>query len=552
MNEQDIKKILPEWTLSYILSEKRGEKIYQAERSSGDTTKYSTIRAINIPADKEEFEELRAEFPDEDEFKKHIENKMKRKKAELQLLRSLCGKPGIVSMRESYDISNSDETSYLIVARYDYVETLDSYIRSNGLTIGAAIRMGIDICKGLENFRKLELVHGNVRPENIYVNDNGRFKLGGFDIDLIENKKAIAADDYVSLRYAAPEMREGGKKVFCSDVYALGLVLYRLLNGGKLPFENEYGKEKAVQMRLSGEPIPRPAYNAGKLTDIVMKACSYDPKDRYVTGYYMRKALEGAFEELQQAILENKADLIAENSSPMMTFSDNKRPDVKAEAFDEKAFDEMAEKKRREKKDGRRNTILAICAMFVILALCGGAYLAVGRSIESYGVHIEEGFDYVYDNEKKEPKVTLKGLTEGKQFIVSYSNNKNIGTAKITVTGIGRFRGKKTKTFKITPDMCENFMASEVTDTTIKLTWDSAKHKHRYWLYVYNEATDTWDRIKVVNGSRHSYTVKDLDLEPGMTYRFRLKTVFEKDDELYTSECAETSVKIEKPEGKKN
>lgn len=550
MNEQDIKKILPEWTLSYIISEKRGEKLYQAEKQSGDTTKYSTIRAINIPADKEELEEMRAEFPQEDELKKHIEEKMKRKKAELQLLRSLCAKPGIVSMRESYDISNNDETSYLIVARYDYIETLDSYIRSNGLTIGAAIRMGIDVCKGLENIRKLEKVHGNVRPENIYVNDNGRFKLGGFDIDLIENRKTIADDDYSFLRYAAPEMCSGGRKIFASDVYSLGLVLYRILNGGKLPFENEYSQEKAVKMRLSGEPIPRPAYNAGKLTDVVMKACSYDPKDRYVTGYYMRKALEEAFEELQQAVIENKADLIAENSSPMMTFSDNKKPDSNAEKFDEKTFDEMAEKKRLEKKDGRKSTILALCAMFAILILCAGAYLAVGRSIESYGIHIESDFNYVYDGEKKEPKVTLKGLTEGKQYIVSYSNNKSIGTAKITVTGIGRFRGKKTKSFKIIPDTCENFAASETTDGTIKLTWDKARHGHRYWLYIYNKATGEWDRIKVLSGSRHSYTVKDLD--PDTEYGFRLKTVFQKDEDIYTSKSAETAAKTAKSEDKKN
>ena len=550
MNEQDIKKILPEWTLSYIISEKRGEKLYQAEKQSGDTTKYSTIRAINIPADKEELEEMRAEFPQEDELKKHIEEKMKRKKAELQLLRSLCAKPGIVSMRESYDISNNDETSYLIVARYDYIETLDSYIRSNGLTIGAAIRMGIDVCKGLENIRKLEKVHGNVRPENIYVNDNGRFKLGGFDIDLIENRKTIADDDYAFLRYAAPEMCSGGRKIFASDVYSLGLVLYRILNGGKLPFENEYSQEKAVKMRLSGEPIPRPAYNAGKLTDVVMKACSYDPKDRYVTGYYMRKALEEAFEELQQAVIENKADLIAENSSPMMTFSDNKKPDSNAEKFDEKTFDEMAEKKRLEKKDGRKSTVLALCAMFAILILCAGAYLAVGRSIESYGIHIESDFNYVYDGEKKEPKVTLKGLTEGKQYIVSYSNNKSIGTAKITVTGIGRFRGKKTKSFKIIPDTCENFAASETTDGTIKLTWDKARHGHRYWLYIYNKATGEWDRIKVLSGSRHSYTVKDLD--PDTEYGFRLKTVFQKDEDIYTSKSAETAAKTAKSEDKKN
>ncbi|MDD6022566.1 MAG: protein kinase [Acutalibacteraceae bacterium] len=541
MNEQDIKKILPEWTLSYILSEKRGEKLYQAERTSGDMTKYAAVRAISIPADKEELNELRAEYPQEDEFKKKIADMMKRKKAELQLLRSFCSKPGIVCMREIYDISNSDETSYLIVARYDYIETLDSYIRSNGLTIGAALRMGIDICKGLENFRKLNMIHGNVTPENIYVNDNGRFKLGGFDIDIIEGKKPVDKDNISSLRYASPEACNGGEKVFSSDVYSLGLVLYGLLNGGKLPFENEYSQKKAFQMRISGEPIPRPAYNAGKLTDIVMKACSFDTKQRYVTPYYMRKALEEAFDELQQAVLDNKADLITQNSSPMMTFSDNKRPEKNIDDFNEKTFDEMAEKKRREKREGRKNILMSLGAMTVILLLCAAVYFGVGRSVQNYGVHLEKGYDYVYTGEKKEPEVTLKGLKEGKDYIVSYSQNTAIGTAKVTVTGIGRFRGKKTKEFEILPEACDRFEATNITDSSVTLSWDQSEHGKKYYIYIRNEETDSWDKLETVSGSQDSCSFAGL--KPDTEYGFRIRAVYTTGGKEYKSKSTEVFVK---------
>lgn len=547
MNEQDIKKILPEWTLSYILSEKRGEKLYQAEKTSGDVTKFSAIRVISIPADVDESNKLRTEFPQEDEFKKHIAGMVKRKKEELQFLRGFCSKPGIVSMREIYDISDSEETSYMLIARYDYIETLDSYIRSNGLTIGAALRMGIDICKGLENVRKLNLVHGNVRPENIYVNDNGRFKLGGFDIDIIENRKNFNSDDISSLRYASPEACTGGKKVFCSDVYSLGMVLYGLLNGGKLPFENEYSQEKALEMRLSGKELPRPTYNAGKLTDIVMKACSFETKDRYVTPYYMRKALEEVFVELQQAVVENKADLIAQNSSPMMTFSDNIKPEIAEEIFDEKTFDEMAEKKRREKKEGIKGTALALGSMTVILLLCIAAYFGLGRSVKDYGINFEKGYDYTYTGEAKTPKIILKTLEEGKQYSVSYSNNTKIGQAKVTVSGLGRFRGTKTATFEIVPDQCKNFVASDITDTTVTLEWEKAQYAHRYYIYVYNEATGDWDRIKSVDSKKSRYTVKELEADK--EYSFRIRTIYDVNGELYKSKSVETTVRTAKVEG---
>lgn len=547
MNEKDIKKILPEWTLSYILSEKRGEKLYQAEKTSGDTTKYSAIRAISIPADKEEADELRAEFSQPDEYKKHIQELVKRKKSELQLLRSLCSKPGIVSMRESYDISNSDETSYLLVARYDYIESLDTYIRANGLTIGAAIRMGIDICRGLENVRKLELIHGNVRPENIYVNDNGRFKLGGFDIDLIENKKSISKDDIPAMRYASPEMTTGEGKYFSSDVYSLGLVLYGLLNGGKLPFENEYSQEKALEMRLSGKNIPRPAYNAGKLTDIVMKACSFDRKNRYTTPYYMRKALEDAFADLQQAILDNNGDMIAENSSPMMTFSDNKKPDSAVETFDEKAFDELAEKKRREQSRERKSTALAFGSMFIILLLCVATYFGIGRDIKDYGINFDKEYDFCYTGDLKTPPVILKTLEEGKHYTVSYSNNKAIGTATVTVKGIGRFRGTNSKTFKITPEHCKNFKATGSKDTKIMLSWEAPPHANRYWICVYDEAKDEWERVKVLEAIETEYTVKNL--QPDTEYRIMIRTAYDTADDTYVSSGVEISAKTAKAGG---
>lgn len=547
MNEQDIKKILPEWSLSYTLSEKKGEKLYQAERAIGDATKYSVIRTISIPADKEEEERLSERLANVDEYKKYVSECVKRKKEELRLLRKLCEKPGIVCMRESYDVSNNDETGYILIARYDYIEPLNRYISSNGLTVGNAIRMGVDICHGLESLHKENIIHGNVRPDNIYINSAGRFRLGGFDIDLIKGRKQLPEKTISALRFISPEMCMGEGKDVTSDVYALGMVLYSLLNGGKLPFENEFGQDKALKMRLLGEPIPRPAYDAGKLTDIVMKACSFDPKNRYASPLLMRHDLEAAFAEFREAFLEKRAADRDEQSGRSMTFSDNRKPYEDSEKFDEKAFDKMAEKKRREQKNGAKMTAAALGIMTAILLLCVAVYFGIGRDIESYGVHLDSGYNYTYDGELKQPTVTLNTLTEGKQFIVSYSNNKKIGEATVTVKGIGRFRGEKTETFKILPPSCTDFKSAEATESSVKLTWKKASAATEYRIYLYNSETNSWKKLKTVPSSDNSCVIEGL--EPETSYKFRIKTGYKTGGSVYLSKSVATTAETLKHEG---
>lgn len=539
MNEQDIKKILPEWTLSYTLSEKRGEKLYQAERTLGETVKYSTIRIVNIPADKDEAEKLSARFTNEEDYRRYISDCVRQKKAELQLLRTLSEKPGIVSLRESYDVSNNDETGYILIARYDYIEPLERYIRSNGFTVGNTIRMGVDICRGLEVLRNNKIVHGNIRPENIYINSLGRFRLGGFDIDLIRNVKRLPKKTISALRYISPEMCLGEKRDYRSDIYALGMVLYSMLNGGKLPFEDEYGQDRALKMRLLGEALPRPAYDVGKLTDIVMKACSFNPDDRYETPLLMRQDLESAFAELKKAMLDKEAQSkINKQSRAAMTFSDNRKPFEDGDDFDEKAFDKMAEKKRREQRSGIKSTLIALCSMFVILGLCVAAYFGIGREIGDYNIELPTKYNYVYNGKTKSPKVTIDGLTEGKQYIVSYSDNKKVGTATVTVRGIGRFRGTKSTTFDITPPACKNFAVGEVTENTVKLTWDMNKSADDYRIYIYNQDGE-WERLMTLQSYETECVIEDL--EPQTTYKFKLIAGCKSDGEVYTSKSVTTS-----------
>ena len=100
----------------------------------------------------------------------------------------------------------------------------------------------------------------------------------------------------------APEVYRGEAYGPSVDMYSLGTVLYRLLNDNRAPFLPDYpiqithnSREAALAKRISGAKLPTPKNADGRLAEIILKACAYDPKDRYSSPMIMRQDLEEIF-----------------------------------------------------------------------------------------------------------------------------------------------------------------------------------------------------------------------------------------------------------------
>lgn len=99
--------------------------------------------------------------------------------------------------------------------------------------------------------------------------------------------------------YMAPEVFRGERYDSRVDIYSLGLVMYRLLNDGRLPFFPAYpapitfsDRENAMAQRMNGIAFPAPKYADTKVAEIILKACAYNAEDRFATPAEMRQALE--------------------------------------------------------------------------------------------------------------------------------------------------------------------------------------------------------------------------------------------------------------------
>lgn len=157
---------------------------------------------------------------------------------------------------------------------------------------------------------------GGIRPGNIYVAEDGRVKVG---------KAGKAGENgwtKLELEYMAPEVFWNGEESAAADVYAIALIVYVGLNGGKLPFadETEPNAEKrahALRRRMSGDSFPMPEGVPDKLLAILKRALAFEPDNRYENSYEMLKALwEYCGDEPEEIKPASKAPELCEEAKP--------------------------------------------------------------------------------------------------------------------------------------------------------------------------------------------------------------------------------------------
>ena len=283
--------------------------VYEIEREVLGKLYKSALKVISIPQNNDEILNFRStgNWSNEDTAE-HFMNIAKDLVNEFDIMYKLNGHTNIVSYHDHEIVKHEDGIGLDIMVRMELLTPLDKYISdpSTVFTRRDVIKLGIDICKALERCETFDIVHRDIKPSNIFVSDSGDFKLGDFGIaKTIGNHSATSFElsKKGTYNYMAPELYNSNGEKNCGysvDQYSLGIVLYRLLNYNRIPFLppypmkwNRMDNEKAIAIRMSGEmPVPRPSRDHTRLAEIVLKACNFDPEQRYSGPTDMRKDLE--------------------------------------------------------------------------------------------------------------------------------------------------------------------------------------------------------------------------------------------------------------------
>ncbi len=231
---------------------------------------------------------LKEEFSQDEEY-------VKRFKKEAEAAFSI-EHPGIVHVT---DVGCDNGTYYMVM---EYVEgrTLKSIIDESGsLGETEAIEYAMQICDALEAAHCEGIIHRDIKPQNILVRDDGCIKLTDFGIATsVTTAPHKDAQVMGSVFYISPEQARGDKVDLRTDIYSLGIVLYEMLTGC-LPHTGD--KTVAVALKHINEKLTPPAQIkpsiSSAVNNIVVKAMSKSPKDRYRSANALKSDLERALEE---------------------------------------------------------------------------------------------------------------------------------------------------------------------------------------------------------------------------------------------------------------
>ncbi|MBR1743630.1 MAG: serine/threonine protein kinase, partial [Lachnospiraceae bacterium] len=288
-----------EWTIKKCIGEGAFGKVFLIEREEFGNVYQAALKVIEIPKDSGDVKMAVNEGMSKENVTEYFYGMVKRIVDEFTLMSKLKGNSNIVSYEDHFVQKKKDKFGWTIFIRMELLTPLYDYMRVNTITVKDVIKLGIDICHALEICQKYNIIHRDIKPENIFISDVGDFKLGDFGIARELEKTASGLSRVGTKSYIAPEVYKGLEYNSTVDIYSLGLVMYRFLNRNRMPFMppapekiSFSDKERADMMRFSGQALPKPCNADGRLAEIVLKACAYDPKERYESAADMKRALE--------------------------------------------------------------------------------------------------------------------------------------------------------------------------------------------------------------------------------------------------------------------
>ena len=215
---------------------------------------------------------------------------------EVMLMSRLQGNTNVVDYLDHEFVDWQDENGFGcdMLIRMEALTDLRHVINSGQIFTEAEIlKIGLDLCSALVLCHSKNILHRDIKPENIFFNGDGNFKLGDFGISKITDTTLRCSNNTQigTPQYAAPEQVSGGYDVR-ADLYSLGLTLYELANGNRLPFASgRYVRPCEVTQRLSGQPLPPLTGVSQPLSRLILTACAYRPEDRFQSAAQMYQAL---------------------------------------------------------------------------------------------------------------------------------------------------------------------------------------------------------------------------------------------------------------------
>ncbi len=350
--------------------------------------------------------------------------------------------PNIVNI---YDVGSEEHMHYIVM---EYVEgiTLKTYIEKKGqLNYKEAISIAIQVARGIEAAHNNNIVHRDIKPQNIMISNEGKVKVTDFGIARAATSNTIHSDVMGSVHYTSPEQARNGFVDGKSDIYSLGIVMYEMVTG-RVPFDGDTTVAIAIQ-HLQEEMVAPSVYAPDlpiSLEKIILKCTQKSQDRRYATMgellVDLKKALmtpDSDFVTIDSGISQAKTTVIREEDVRGIQERANKNyanaEKTSAKTAAKKSYEYDEEDDEDEEDEGgflnpkmeKAVTILGIVTAVIILIII--IYL-IGSMVGIFGGkknHTDEPEDQttIEDESGKIEMIDLKG----KNFDEAKTELENMG-----------------------------------------------------------------------------------------------------------------------------
>lgn len=292
--------------------------------------------------------------------------------------------PNVVNV---YDVGEDDDLYYIVMELVEGI-TLKKFIEKKGrLDVNEAVGIGVQIAQGMQAAHDNNIIHRDIKPQNIIISKEGKVKVTDFGIAKAATSNTITSNAMGSVHYISPEQARGGYSDEKSDIYSLGVTLYEML-AGTVPFEGDSTVTVALahiqeEAKVLDEVDPEIPHSLAK---IVMKCMQKKPDMRYMTASALIVDLKRALSEPDgnYVIISDVAD-----DSPTIVLEDEEVTHLKREVprninvneNKDNAVDELDE----DAIDPKLERILKICSAVVAVVIVLIVILLIGNVLGWWG-----------------------------------------------------------------------------------------------------------------------------------------------------------------------
>lgn len=306
---------LRDWKVTSFVGEDNGCEVYKVSRKIDKNTAQNAILRHAFVGKSNYTDEHAEYFTEEADF-----------------IESVKELDGVSNYLDVYVQNNQNKETCDLYIFTEELTSLEELMKTKTFAEDEVVDFGIQMSSLLETLEAKNIFHGNISPKNIFVTADGKYKIGGFtDFEgKIDDKS-----------YIAPEVFRQENVDYTTDIYSVGIIMYAMCNGGKIPFENDScDRDSACKERFSGKAVTAPSEGDEKLKSVIVIACQPDNANRWKNAGNIKNALTSI-----------KAEIGASSPAPNPEVVVPESTDFDGNVFEEYDYDEFEDTEPTEPQD---------------------------------------------------------------------------------------------------------------------------------------------------------------------------------------------------------